>query len=117
MKQFLVLIIAVAAVAAGIYVSEKLGEKKEVKEALADCQDYGAQFLRHPVDAEWVLTKHETDGTKSSLEGQVLAPNSFGVRDRLDFRCKLRDGLPSLTEFEIDGKRQDPRGRLLDRAR
>ena len=117
MKPFLLVALIFAGVLFGPALFDKVGENDKRSAALEGCREYGEQFLRHPVEAEWVIEESSIDGIETELQGHIVAPNSFGVRSRLEFRCNWTEGLSSLTEFELDGKRQDPMGRILDRAR
>lgn len=86
-------------------------------QAKASCTEYGAQFIKYPADAEWqVESVEEIGGNSWRVRGNVLAPNAFGVRDRLDFDCGVRiysvgeSGI--IDRFVLDGESLDIRSRL-----
>lgn len=81
------LVIAVLAFFGFLVFSEYTGPGMVARKA---CVEYGEDLIKYPADADWEFAESsELNSSEWRVTGRILAPNAFGVRERLNFVCEV----------------------------
>lgn len=92
---------------------------KPKNDALNQCMEFSERHIRYPADAEWSIVSSDGTPSRWEIEGHILAPNAFGVREKFAVRCvvHLTPNPPEIWEFSLDGERLDRIGSKLESIR